>query len=73
MYYTKDVPTGNKYEISCSLIDDKNISYGSGTSDGVYIIKPATQEIVNKDRKISIFIESSEGGLPKPTITTISL
>lgn len=73
MYYTRDVPTGNKHEISCSLIDDKKISYGSGTSDGVYIIKPATQETVNKDRKISTFIESSEGGLPKPTIITVSL
>ena len=73
MYYTKDIPTGNKHEIRCSLIDDKKISYGSGTSDGVYIIKPATREIVNNDRKISTFIESSEGGLPKPTITTISL
>lgn len=73
MYYTKDIPTENKHEISCSLIDDKKISYGSGTSDGIYIIKPATQETVNKDRKISTFIESSEDGLPKPTITTISL
>ena len=73
MYYTKDIPTGNKHEIRCSLIDDKKISYGSGTSDGVYIIKPATREIVNNDRKISTFIESSEDGLPKPTITTISL
>nr|DAM05366.1 MAG TPA: hypothetical protein [Caudoviricetes sp.] len=73
MYYTKDVPVGNKNEVSCSLIDGKNISYGSGTPDGVYIIKPATREAVNKDRKISIFIESSEDGVPKPTITTISL
>lgn len=73
MYYTKDIPTGNNHEIRCSLIDDRKISYGSGTSDGVYIIKPATREIVNNDRKISTFIESSEDGLPKPTITTISL
>ena len=73
MYYTKDIPIGNKHEIRCSLINDKKISYGSGTSDGVYIIKPATREIVNNDRKISTFIESSEDGLPKPTITTISL
>lgn len=73
MYYTKDVPIGSNHEIRCSLIDDRKISYGSGTSDGVYIIKPATREIVNNDRKISTFIESSEDGLPKPTITTISL
>lgn len=73
MYYTKDIHVGNKNEVSCSLIDGKNISYGSGTSDGVYIIKRATQETVNKDRKISTFIEFPEDGVPKPTITTISL
>ena len=72
IYYTRDIPTENKHEINCSLIDDKNILYGSGTSDGIYIIKRATQETVNKERKISIFTETSGYDL-KPTITTVSL
>lgn len=74
MYYTKDTPTGKLHEANYRPVDDRNIIYGSGTEDGIYVIKPASKETLSTDRKISIFVdESSEENVFKPTVTTISL
>lgn len=74
MYYTKDTPVGKLHEASYRSVDDRNVIYGSGTEDGIYVIKPASKETVSTDRKISIFVdESSEQNVFKPTITTVSL
>lgn len=74
MYYTNDVPVGKLHEASYRPVDDRNIIYGSGTEDGIYIIKPASKETLNTDRKLSTFFnKSSEENVFKPIITTISL
>ena len=74
MYYTKDTPVGKLHEANYRPVDDRNIIYGSGTEDGIYVIKPASKETLNTDRKLSIFVdESSEENVFKPTVTTISL
>lgn len=74
MYYTKDTPVGKLHEASYRSVDDRNITYGSGTEDGIYVIKPASKETVSTDRKISIFVdESSEENVFRPTVTTVSL
>lgn len=74
MYYTKDTPVGKLHEASYRSVDDRNVIYGSGTEDGIYVIKPASKETVSTDRKISIFVdESSEQNVFKPTVTTVSL
>lgn len=74
MYYTKDIPVGKLHEANYRPVDDRNIIYGSGTEDGIYVIKPASKETLNTDRKLSIFFdESSEENVFKPTVTTISL
>lgn len=74
MYYTKDMPVGKLHEASYRSVDDRNVIYGSGTEDGIYVIKPASKETLNTDRKISIFVdESSEENVFKPTVTTVSL
>jgi hypothetical protein len=74
MYYTKDTPVGKLHEANYRPVDDRNIIYGSGTEDGVYVIKPASKETLNTDRKLSIFVdESSEENVFKPTVTTVSL
>lgn len=74
MYYIKDVPVGKLYEASYSPVDDRNIIYGSGTEDGIYVIKLALRETLNTDRKISTFVnESSYENVFRPTVTTVSL
>ena len=74
MYYTKDTPVGKLHEASYRSVDDRNVIYGSGTEDGIYVIKPVSKETVSTDRKISIFVdESSEENVFKPTVTTVSL
>lgn len=74
MYYTKDTPVGKLHEASYRSVDNRNIIYGSGTEDGIYVIKPASKETVSTDRKISIFVdESSEENVFRPTVTTVSL
>lgn len=74
MYYTKDTPVGELHEASYRSVDNRNIIYGSGTEDGIYVIKPASKETVSTDRKISIFVdESSEENVFRPTVTTVSL
>lgn len=73
-YYTRDVPVGKSYKVNYSSVDDRNITYGSSTEDGVYVIKPASSETVNNDRKISIFVdEPSEENVFRPTVDTVSL
>jgi hypothetical protein len=59
MYYANDTPAGKLYEVNYSSVDDRNIIYGSGTEDGIYVIKPASKETLNTDRKISIFVNES--------------
>lgn len=74
MYYTKDMHVDKFYEANYRPVDDRNIIYGSGTEDGIYVIKPASKETLNTDRKLSIFVDKSfEGNVFKPTVTTISL
>lgn len=74
MYYTKDMHVGKFYEANYRPVDDRNIIYGSGTEDGIYVIKPASKETLNTDRKLSIFVDKSfEENVFKPTVTTISL
>jgi hypothetical protein len=74
MYYTKDTPVGKLHEASYRPVDDRNIIYGSGTEDGIYVIKPASKETLNTDRKLSIFVDkSSEENVFRPTVTTVSL
>lgn len=74
MYYTNDTPAGKLHEVNYSSVDDRNIIYGSGTEDGIYVIKPASRETLNTDRKISIFVnESYQENVFKPTVTTVSL
>lgn len=74
MYYTKDMHVDKFYEANYRPVDDRNIIYGSGTEDGIYVIKPASKETLNTDRKLSIFVDKSfEENVFKPTVTTISL
>lgn len=74
MYYTNDIPVDKFHEASYRPVDDRNIIYGSGTEDGIYIIKPASKETLNTDRKLSTFFnKSSEENVFKPIVTTISL
>ena len=74
MYYTKDMPVGKLHEASYRSVDDINVIYGSGTEDGIYVIKPTSKETLNTDRKISIFVdESFDENVFKPTVTTVSL
>lgn len=74
MYYTSYVPSNEQQEINYWHVDNKNVVYGSGTEDGIYIIKPASSETVNSDIKISTFFnELSEENTFTPTVITVSL
>lgn len=74
MYYTSYVPANEQQEINYWHVDNKNVVYGSGTEDGIYIIKPASSETVNSDIKISTFFnELSEEDTFTPTVITVSL
>ena len=74
MYYTSYVPANEQQEINYWHVDNKNVVYGSGTEDGIYIIKPASSETVNSDIKISTFFnELSDENTFTPTVITVSL
>lgn len=74
MYYTSYVPANEQQEINYWHVDNKNVVYGNGTEDGIYIIKPASSETVNSDIKISTFFdELSEENTFTPTVITVSL
>lgn len=57
-------------------VDNNNITYDDSTSDGIYILKPASSESVNQTMKISTWIDKidvSDTSKFCPEITTISL
>ncbi len=57
-------------------VDNNNITYDDSTSDGIYILKPASSESVNQTMKISTWIDKIDVSNTSkfcPEITTISL
>lgn len=75
MYYTQGFGSAdNAGQIKYSIVDRKNITYGRGTDDGIYILKPASSESVSLTRKISTWMDQfSEDGSFHPEIITQSL
>lgn len=74
MYHTQDLNDGTLEYINYSIVDRNNITYGNGTDDGIYILKPASSESVSLTRKISVWMSQfNEDGKFHPEITTISL
>lgn len=74
MYYTQGYSSDKLQYVLYSAIDSKNVTYGSGTSDGIYILKPASSESVSLIRKMSTWLDTV-GDDEKfcPEITTESL
>lgn len=74
MYYTQGFGADKFERIDYVTVDRNNITYGYGTDDGIYILKPASSESVSLTRKISTWIDQfSEDGKLHPEITTTSL
>mgnify|MGYP003558434436 CR=1 FL=1 len=71
MYYTKESSSDNLEYVNYATVDMNNITYGSGTDDGIYILKPASSESVSSTGKISTWMNQfSEDGKLHPEITT---
>lgn len=75
MYYVQGFGAPDKFgQLNYATVDRDNITYGSGTDDGIYILKPTSSESVSSTRKISTLIDYlSENESFHPEITTISL
>lgn len=75
MYQVQGFGASNKFgQLNYTTVDRNNITYGSGTDDGIYILKPTSSESVSSTRKISTWIDQFvENGSFHPEITTISL
>ena len=71
MYYTKESSSDELEYVNYATVDMNNITYGSGTNDGIYILKPASSESVSSTGKISTWMNQfSEDGKLHPEITT---
>ena len=56
MYYTKEPSSDELGYVNYATVDMNNITYGSGTDDGIYILKPASSESVSSTGKISTWM-----------------
>lgn len=74
MYYTQGLDSGKPKYVNYYTVDMNNVTYGSGTDDGIYILNEASSESVSSIRKISTCIGTLHGdGKLHPEISTISL
>lgn len=74
MYYTQGLSSGEPKYVNYYTVDMNNVTYGSGTDDGIYILNEASSESVSSIRKISTCIGTLHGdGKFHPEISTISL
>ena len=74
MYYTQGLGSGEPKYVNYYTVDMNNVTYGSGTDDGIYILNEASSESVSSIRKISTFIGKLHGDEKfHPEISTVSL
>ena len=72
MYYVQGYGATDKLgQLNYTTVDRNNITYGSGTDDGIYILKPTSSESVSSTGKISTWMDQfNEDGKLHPEITT---
>lgn len=72
MYYVQGFGAPDKFgQLNYATVDMNNITYGSGTDDGIYILKPTSSESVSSTGKISTWMsQPSEDVSFHPKIIT---
>ena len=72
MYHVQGLSATDGFgQLNYTTVDSDNITYGSGTDDGIYILKPTSSESVSSTGKISTWMDQfSEDGKLHPEIIT---